>query len=206
MQKQPEDKYKTIKRFSRGLYKDKGSKFIALAFPVKNEDEVKELLAKTKKEYHDARHHCYAWVVGYENAIYRFNDDGEPPGTAGKPIYGQILSHELFNVLIIVVRYFGGTKLGVRGLINAYKGAAKDAIDNNSIVNKTIRNYYKILFDYLAMNDIMRIMKEYNLTQHSHNFDQACRIDFSVRKNQCETVISQFTKLPDVRIEFLFSE
>ncbi len=206
MQNQPEDTYKTIKGPSRGFYKDKGSKFIALAYPVQSEKEVKQLLDDIKKEYHDARHHCFAWIIGHENTNQRFNDDGEPSGTAGKPIYGQLLSHELFNVLIVVVRYFGGTKLGVRGLINAYKGAAKDAIDNNSIVTKTICNFYRISFDYLAMNDIMRIMKEYGLAQHSHDFDQACRIDFSVRKGHCQTVLNQFKKLQNVRIDFLRTE
>ncbi len=122
------DTYKTIGKHSTGLYKDKGSKFIAHAFPVSSEAEIAELLQRLRKDYHDARHHCFAWALGFNRDFFKINDDGEPSGTAGKPIYGQILSHNLTNVLIVVVRYFGGTKLGIRGLINAYKGAAIDAI------------------------------------------------------------------------------
>lgn len=200
------DTYKTIGKKSTGLYKDKGSKFISYAYPVKGEEEIADLMADLRKQHHNAHHHCYAWVLGFNKERYKINDDGEPSGTAGKPIYGQILSHDLCNVLIVVVRYFGGTKLGVRGLINAYKGAAIDALDNNTIVRKTIRNYYRIYFEYLAMNDVMQIMKEYNLRQHDHQFDLNCELVFSVRQNKAEEVVSKLEKIGDLRIRFLHSE
>ncbi len=200
------DSYKTISTSSTGLYKDKGSKFISFAYPVRDEEEISELLAKLRKQHHNAHHHCYAWVLGFNKERYKINDDGEPSGTAGKPIYGQMLSHDLCNVLIIVVRYFGGTKLGVRGLINAYKGAAIDAIENNTIVTKTIRNHYRIFFEYLAMNDVMQIMKEYDLPQHDHQFDLNCELSYSVRKNKAEEVVSKLEKIRDLRVEFLHSE
>ena len=129
------DTYKTIKSASQGLFKDKGSRFIALAFPLKSVEEVKPILEKIRKDYHDARHHCYAYNIGYENNNWRVNDDGEPSGTGGKPILGQIKSFELTNILVVVVRYFGGTLLGVSGLINAYKSATIDVISNANIVN-----------------------------------------------------------------------
>ncbi len=202
---QNQDSYKTIKTLSEGLYKDRGSKFIALAWPVGSENEAKERLAEAKKTYHDARHHCYAWVLGYQQENYRINDDGEPSGTAGKPIYGQILSAGLTNILIIVVRYFGGTKLGVRGLIDAYRGAAKEAIDNGQILKKTIRSYYRLSFGYPAMNDVMRILKEHNLPQHDHNFQLSCTLDFSVRLSEAKSIEAQFGKLGNVTMEFLYS-
>ncbi len=200
---QNQDSYKTIKTLSEGIYKDRGSKFIALAWPISSEDEAKERLAEAKNTYHDARHHCYAWVLGYQQENYRINDDGEPSGTAGKPIHGQILSAGLTNILIIVVRYFGGTKLGVRGLINAYRGAAKEAIDNGRILKKTIRNHYRLSFGYPAMNDVMRILKEHNLPQHDHDFQLSCTLDFSVRLSEAKNIEAQFEKLRDVSIKLL---
>ncbi|MFP4691754.1 MAG: IMPACT family protein [Bacteroidales bacterium] len=202
---QEKDTYKTLKTHSDGLYKDKGSKFIALACPISSEEEARERLAEAKNTYHDARHHCYAWVLGYQQENWRINDDGEPSGTAGKPIHGQILSAGLTNTLIIVVRYFGGTKLGVRGLINAYKGAAREAIGNNRILQKTIRKYYRLSFGYPSMNDVMRILKEHNLPQHGHDFQLTCTLDFSVRLNEAHNMEVQFGKLRDVAIEFLYT-
>ncbi len=198
-----QDTYKTIIKKSEGLYKDKGSKFIALAFPVKEEDQIRSLLEGVKQEYHDARHHCYAWVLGYAHDQYKYNDDGEPSGTAGKPIWGQLRSYELCNALIVVVRYFGGTKLGVRGLIDAYRGAAQDAIQNNKIVTKTIRNYYSISFDYPSMNDVMRIMKEFDLPQLEHDFGMSCRIVFSVRMQETEKIVNQLKLLRKTTLEYL---
>ncbi len=203
MKENPEDTYKTIQRHSKGLYKDKGSKFIALAYPVTNEEEIKDLLAGLKKEYHDARHHCYVWVLGHDKALYRTNDDGEPSGTAGQPIYGQILSHDLCNILIVVVRYFGGTKLGVRGLINAYRQAAQEAIENNHIITRTIRKHYRLFFDYPAMNDIMRVMKAFDLPQERQDFGLRCSLDFSVRTSQSHAVIERLEAIPDVHITYL---
>ncbi len=197
------DTYKTITKESQGLYKEKGSKFIALAFPVRDEEQIREILAGVKKEYYDAQHHCYAWVLGYDQSHHKFNDDGEPSGTAGKPIWGQLRSHEICNALIIVVRYFGGTKLGVRGLIDAYKGAAGDALENNKIVTRTIRDYYSIHFDYPAMNDVMRIMKEFDLPQHTHDFGMRCRIEFSIRQKDAEKVLNQFKLIRETHLTFM---
>ncbi|OFX54518.1 MAG: YigZ family protein, partial [Bacteroidetes bacterium GWA2_30_7] len=150
------DTYLTIESQSEGLFKDKGSKFIAFAIPVCNEDEIKQHLESIRKKYYDARHHCYAYRLGLEGNIYRTNDDGEPSNTAGKPIYGQILSNELTNVLIIVVRYFGGILLGTGGLINAYKSASANAIANAKIIKKTEDTLLKIIFDYTITNDVMK--------------------------------------------------
>jgi uncharacterized YigZ family protein len=199
------DTYKTIRNQSEGLYKDKGSKFIAFTYPVINEDEISVHLAAVRKAYYDARHHCYAWVLGFDSEHYKINDDGEPSGTAGKPILGQIRSFELRNILIVVVRYFGGTKLGVRGLINAYKGAAHDAINNNVIITKTIRNYYKLYFPYLSMNDVMQTLKEYDLPQNAHQFDLDCQLEFSARQNISDEVVLKFEKINDTRIEYLYT-
>ncbi len=201
-----EDTYKTLKKPSQGLYKDKGSKFIALAYPVKDEEHIGELLIEAKNSYHDARHHCYAWGLGQTRDHFRMNDDGEPSGTAGKPIYGQILSHNLTMVLIVVVRYFGGTKLGVRGLINAYKGAAHDAISNGEVITKVIHDRYRVKFDYLAMNDVMRILKDHDLTQSNHNFDLTCSLDFSVRKSISDEVAAQFEAIPNTELVHLCRE
>ena len=201
-----EDTYKTIRKESSGLYKDKGSKFISFAFPVIDEESISEILDRLKKDHHNAHHHCFAWVLGSEKKRYKINDDGEPSGTAGKPIYGQILSHDLCNILIVVVRYFGGTKLGIRGLINAYKGAAIDAIQNNAIITKTIRNYYRLHFEYPAMNDVMQIMKEHDLPQYNHDFDLKCKLDFSVRQKLVGEIVSKLEKIRNLRLEFLLSE
>jgi uncharacterized YigZ family protein len=176
------DTYKTIKIKSEGIYKDKGSKFIAFAFPVANEEQIREHLNELRKKYYDARHHCYAWALGPTRDAYRMNDDGEPSGTAGKPIYGQILSNDLTNILIVVVRYFGGIKLGVRGLINAYKAASLDAIENNQIEEKIIKEVFELRFEYPLLNDIMRIIKEYDLEQISQNFQESCSIFIAIRK------------------------
>ena len=151
-----DDTYKTIKSPAQGIYKEKGSKFISFAYPVKTESEVKLLLEENKKEYYDARHHCFAYILGYDKSAWRLNDDGEPSGTAGKPIYGQLQSFDLTNTLLIVVRYFGGIKLGVSGLINAYKSAAKDALQNSSIIENTINELYKLIFPYEMINESMK--------------------------------------------------
>ncbi|MDR1181986.1 MAG: YigZ family protein [Bacteroidales bacterium] len=155
-----DDTYKTILTRSEGLFKDRGSRFIGLAFPVKSEEKVKEILAEIKKEYHDATHHCYAYYIGHIGTpAIRMNDDGEPSGTAGKPIYGQILSFDLKNILILVIRYFGGTKLGVSGLINAYKETAKITIANANIIEYAIKDLYSVEFEYPLMNNVMKILK-----------------------------------------------
>lgn len=146
-----QDTYKTIAKRSEALYKEKGSKFIGIAFPASNEDDFKTALESIKNEYHDARHHCYAFKLGMDENNYRYNDDGEPSNSAGAPIYGQIQSFNLTNIGIVVVRYFGGTKLGVGGLISAYRQAAKEALESAQLVSKTISDYYRLTFDYAIM-------------------------------------------------------
>jgi len=195
------DEYKTITKNSEGLYKEKGSKFISLAFPVKNEKQIKEILEVVRKQYHDARHHCYAYKLGHEGDVYRINDDGEPSGTAGKPIYGQILSWELTDVLIIVIRYFGGTKLGVSGLITAYKTAAKDALEQALIVCRTVDDCFELNFEYPLMNEVMRLLKEYNLKPLKQEFEMACKIIFRVRKSSSLELQEKFLKINGVKIK-----
>ena len=157
---QRNDTFKSISGPSEGLYKEKGSKFLAFAYPVVSEEEVRTVLDRIRKEYYDARHHCYAYRLGLTGNVWRYNDDGEPSSTAGRPIYGQILSRELSDVLIVVVRYFGGTKLGVPGLIRAYKTAAADALDHARTVEKVASERYAVTFDYVAMDRVMRILKD----------------------------------------------
>lgn len=201
-----DDKYKTISTVSQGLYKEKGSKFISIAIPVSGKDDIKMHLEKIRKEHHSARHYCYAWATGYNREECRFNDDGEPSGTAGKPIYGQILSFDITNTLIIVVRYFGGIKLGTGGLITAYKNAAADALNNSNIITKTRKRIYRLYFDYNSMPDVMRIFKENNLEQINPKFELDCTIDFKVNLNDAERITSKFDSLKEIRIENLYEE
>ncbi|PKQ64227.1 YigZ family protein [Labilibaculum filiforme] len=197
------DTYNTIHLASEGIYKEKGSKFIAYAYPVSNEEEIKEQIATLKKEYYDARHHCYAYMLGAAKLEYRANDDGEPSSTAGKPILGQILSNDITNILIVVVRYFGGTKLGVSGLIQAYKSAAADAIANAEIIEKTVNDIYDVNFDYLAMNDVMKIIKEDQPEQLAQDFNLTCQITLSIRQSEVDKIIEKFSKIESVKTEFV---
>jgi uncharacterized YigZ family protein len=198
-----EDTYQTISGKAEGLYKEKGSKFIALAFHVTSEEEVKEILLGLRKEYHDARHHCYSYVIGFKGEHWRANDDGEPSGTAGRPIHGQMQSRNLTNTLIVVIRYFGGTKLGVSGLINAYKTAAADALEHANIVTKTINDIYKITFGYLAMNDIMKLVKDENLGLMEQNFDTSCFITVGVRQGRTASVLGKIEKIDSAIANFI---
>ena len=154
-----EDTYKTIASVSVGIYRDKGSKFIAIAIPVISETQIKDEIASIKKQYFDARHHCYAYILGPFKDSYRYNDDGEPSSTAGRPIYGQLLSKDLTNVLVVVVRYFGGVKLGVSGLINAYKEATKAALENAEITERIVTESHIVSDDYESVNKVMQILK-----------------------------------------------
>lgn len=197
------DSYKTISETAEGIYKEKGSKFITYAYPVTCEEEIKEHIAVLKKEYYDARHHCYAYMLGAEKKNFRANDDGEPSSTAGKPILGQILSHDLTNILIVVVRYFGGTKLGASGLIHAYKTAAANAISNAKIVDRTVNDVYDIHFDYLVMNDVMRVIKEEQPLQLGQDFNLTCKITISMRQNDIGKVLERFEKIESVKTEFI---
>lgn len=198
-----EDTYFTIKETAESLFKDKGSKFLAFAYPVMTEDEIKKALGTLQKSHPGANHHCYAYRLGHDKLIFRSNDDGEPSNTAGKPILGQIQSKDLTNILIVVVRYFGGTLLGVSGLINAYKQAAAEAISNSIIIERTVNDIYEIKFDYLQMNDIMKIIKDEGLSILDQNFELSCSLTFSVRKGNSNKIYDQIIKLPGVTINFL---
>jgi uncharacterized YigZ family protein len=182
------DEYKTLEAISEGVYKEKGSRFIAVAIPVSTLDEVKTHLERVKKEYYDARHHCYAYHIGEDPGEVRYNDDGEPSGTAGKPIFGQIQSFNLTNILIVVVRYFGGIKLGKGGLIQAYKTAARDAVENGIIINRVWTTSLKISFEYQKMNDVMRVIKEENLKITSQETSEKCVIILEIRRGQLEGI------------------
>jgi len=197
------DTYKTIAQQSEGIYKEKGSKFIALAYPVSTEEEVKEVLAELRKQYHDARHHCYAYVIGFDGQSWRANDDGEPSSTAGKPIHGQILSRDLTNVLVVVIRYFGGTKLGVSGLISAYKTAASKALDANEIVERTVNDIYSITFAYPATNEVMRLIKEEDLQVISQQFDTSCEVTVAVRQGKTSLVLDKIDKIESAVAEYI---
>jgi len=189
------DLYKTILSESKGLYKEKGSRFIAFAHPVSGVDEIKVLIEDNKKEYHDARHHCYAYMLGSDRLVWRANDDGEPSGTAGKPILGQINSAGLTNILIIVIRYFGGTLLGVSGLINAYRSSAADAIANAEIIEKTLHEFFEITFPYGSMNDVMKILKEENAGQAGQHFELDCRMIIDFRSAATEKILGRLSRI-----------
>ena len=175
------DTYKSIAEESSGLFKDKGSRFIALAYPVESEDEVRRIVASLKKEYHDARHHCYAYRIGLDGGVWRASDDGEPAGTAGRPILGQIDSAGLSDILVVVVRYFGGIKLGVPGLIRAYKSSTQDALEAATIIEKIAGSWYELRFQYENLPAVMKIIKEMNLPQKDQSFLQECSLKVRVR-------------------------
>lgn len=201
-----EDTYKTINQISEGLYREKGSKFIARAYHISSESDVKDCLEQLRKEFYDARHHCYAYQLGFDKSSYRINDDGEPSGTAGRPIFGQIQSFDLTNILIVVIRYFGGTKLGISGLINAYRTSAKEAIENNSIQTRTIDEIYKIQFKYPSMNRVMKIMKDHKLEQMDQIFEMECELKFIVRKGEANFIYDKLSKIEDLKITYLRTE
>ncbi len=194
------DIFKTISTSTEGIYKEKGSKFLSFAIPVQNADEVKELIKKYKKEFYDARHICYAYMIGAERKDWRANDDGEPSGTAGRPILGQINSRELTNVLVIVVRYFGGILLGTGGLIVAYREAAADALNQAEIIEKTVDEQISINFDYILMNDVMRIIKDTNAQIYEQTFDNNCRMVLILKKQDCELIKSKLKKIVGVSL------
>lgn len=198
-----DDTYRTIKGTAEGLYKEKGSKFLAFAFPVRTVEEVKSHLDKLRKDYFDARHHCYAYILGATKEAWRANDDGEPSGTGGRPIYGQLLSADLTDTLIVVVRYFGGILLGASGLANAYKAAARDAIEHAEIIEKTIDIRYRLHFEYALMNDVMRIIKDYGLTPQNQDFNLDCRLDVEVRQSQSVRFYDAIANLRAVKLEQL---
>lgn len=195
------DTYKTIETpVENILYKEKNSKFIGYAYPVTNEDDVKQIIETLKKEHHTARHWCYAYQLGTETITYRINDDGEPSNSAGMPIYGQIQSFSVTNILIVVVRYFGGIKLGVGGLISAYRTTAQLTLENATILEKTINKTYCITFDYKNMNTVMRIIKEKNLEVINQKLELNCNVFISVRKKEASSVFKLFNHLYEIEI------
>ena len=193
-----DDSYKTIAKPAEGSYSEKRSKFLAYAFPVQNEEEVKQRLAEIQKKHWDARHHCYAYILGPHKDAYRLNDNGEPSGTAGRPIYGQLLSKDLTNTLVIVVRYFGGIKLGVSGLQNAYKVAAREALDAAVIEERTIQETFSVTFEYVKMNDIMQILKDPEVQVLDRQSYLQCIYTISVRQRDADRITTALRKVPVV--------
>lgn len=204
------EEYYTIAAVSEGLYKEKGSKFLAFAHPVKNEEEIKCLLEESRKTYYDARHHCYAYILTPERNIFRANDDGEPNHSAGDPILGQIKAKELTNVLVIVVRYFGGTKLGVSGLIHAYKTAAEEALNNSNVLTIEIKESAVIQYGYEDTNEIMRLVNDLNLDIEDQKFEASCKMKVNVRVNYKISLKEKVNLLKelghDVSLKFIDAE
>ena len=196
------DLYKTIKEKAEGTYSEKRSKFLAFAIPVSTVDEVKQLVAEYQKKYYDARHVCYAYMLGSERTEFRTNDNGEPSGTAGKPILGQINSNELTNILIIVVRYFGGIKLGTSGLIIAYRMAAAEAINAAEIIEKTVDEDVTFMFEYPLMNDVMKVVKDLEPEIVSQQFDMDCQMTLRIRKGEMERLKERLEKIETLRITY----
>jgi uncharacterized YigZ family protein len=198
------DSYKTITQPSKeGLFKDRGSKFYGYAFPISNEEEIKEKIELLKKQHYNARHWCYAWQLGKNYDHYRANDDGEPSNSAGMPIYGQLQSFNVTNVLVVVVRYFGGTKLGVGGLIKAYKNGAKLALENSNIIDKTINEKFLIKFEYPEMNTVMRIIKDEKISIINQKLELNCEFIISIRKKEAEKVFEIFDNTYKVAIKII---
>lgn len=197
-----EDSYLEVVGSSLGLFKDKGSKFIAYTFHIKDEDDVKTRIAEIRKKEYTARHHCYAYVLNPDKSIQRDSDDGEPSNTAGKPILGQLLSNDLTNTLIIVVRYFGGVKLGVGGLINAYRNAAADALENTPVEQRFVKEVFVVHFQYPQMNNVMRIVKNLKIDVIQQKFEIECELTFSIRKSQSEKMQGIFALNHKVKLVY----
>jgi uncharacterized YigZ family protein len=196
-----DDTYFTIEKSAEGDFRDRGSKFLSFAYPINSEAEIKPMLAQLKTDHPKANHHCWAMRLGTDRSVFRINDDGEPSGTAGRPILNVLLSKNITNIIVIVVRYFGGTLLGVPGLINAYRTAAEEALNAANIVEKTINDIYIISFEYQHMNEVMRIIKEDNLTILSQQLDNACSVKIAIRKMQVNRSISKLEKVENAVIK-----
>jgi len=197
------DSYRTIQSASQGLYKEKGSRFLSFAFPVSDQEEIKPIIEKLRKEHHEARHHCYAYIIGQKRNIWRVNDDSEPSGTAGRPILGQINSFGLTNVLIVVSRYFGGTLLGVSGLINAYRSAAASAISNAEIIKCTVQEFYEINYPYISMNDVMKILKDEGISQSDQSFDLECSMIISFRTSFRGKILNKLSRIDGIKYTYI---
>ncbi len=191
------DTFSSIAGPARGLFRDNGSRFLAFAYPVETEAQIKEIVSSLKKEYHDARHHCYAYRLGYKADVFRVNDDGEPSGSAGRPILGQIDSRGLSDVLVVVVRYFGGIKLGIPGLIRAYRTSTDDALSQAVVVEKTATVNYAMEFGYMSMNSVMKVLKDMKLEARDQMFDTRCSLTASVRLSAEEDFLSRTEDIDD---------
>lgn len=200
------DTYRTFEKTAEGFFRDRNSRFLAFGYPVISVDQVNEIVASLKKKFHDARHHCYAYRLGPEKEYYRMNDDGEPSGTAGKPIYNQIVSNDLMNVLIVVVRYFGGTLLGTGGLINAYRSAAADLIGKANLTTRFIENFCRLRFPYEKLYSVMKIIKDENLIIADAVYDLECMLRVAIRKSSLDAVLNKLSALDGVTSEMLLSD
>lgn len=197
------DAYNTIKREGKSVFKDRGSKFLGFSFPVESEEDVDEILQRLRKEFHDARHHCYAWKLGQTQNLWRANDDGEPSNSAGKPILQQLNSRKLTNVLVVVIRYFGGVLLGVGGLINAYRSAASDALDEAGQIQKFIEEKLQIIFDYPHTNEVMKILNDAGVNFLQQSFEEKCNFLISVRKSQSSSLMDKLSFVQDIEVRSL---
>ena len=197
------DTYKTISASSEGIFRDRGSKFIGYAYPIHSEEEVKGLIQALKAEHPKARHHCWALRLSPDRNVFRINDDGEPSGTAGRPILNTLLSQDVTNVLIVVVRYFGGTLLGVPGLINAYKTAAQEALAAATIIEKTVNDQYRLTFDYLQLNAVMKLIKDQEIMVLSQQMDNSCEFIVEIRQAEVNKIIAGLEKIPNLNIQYL---
>ena len=198
-----DDTYRTITEPAEGIFRDKGSKFIAYAYPFRDESTLKDIIAELKATHPKARHHCWAYRLSPDRSVFRVNDDGEPSGTAGRPILNVLLSQDVTNIIVVVVRYFGGTLLGVPGLINAYKTATLEALESVDIVERTVNDVYAVHFDYLQMNDVMKIVKEQELKVLSQNFDTSCTIHVEMRKLQVNEVVGKLETMEGIEVDYL---
>jgi uncharacterized YigZ family protein len=196
-----DDSYKTMESPAEGIYREKGSRFLAFGFPVQNEEEIRELIAGLRKKYHDARHHCYAYRLGPTGEIYRTNDDGEPSGTAGKPIHGQLLSNSLTHVLVVVVRYFGGTLLGTGGLITAYRSATADMLSHARLIVRLVEVRIKLCFPYDMLNTVMKILKEESLSPGEADYNTTCTLAVKVRASFVDKITGRLKMVAGLQVE-----
>lgn len=198
-----DDTYKTIGEPTEGIFRDRGSKFIAYLYPIRSETEIKDILNSLKALHPKARHYCWAIRLTPDRTVFRVNDDGEPSGTAGKPILNTLLSFDVTNILAVVVRYFGGTLLGVPGLINAYKSATIDALNNAKIINQTVNSLYKLSFDYLQMNEVMKIIKDEGLKIFHQDFDSSCSLEVEIRQSAVNLITAKLEKIEGLHLDFI---
>lgn len=200
------DTYLTISEYSEGEYSEKKSKFLAFAYPVESTDEIKEIVSEYKKKYYDARHVCYAYILGSKRDVFRAVDDGEPSGTAGKPILGQLNSRELTNILVLVVRYFGGIKLGTSGLIEAYREATVSVLDNAMIEERTVNTVVRVTYDYALMNSVMRVVKEEEPRIVLQDFQISCVLELEIRNSKLEGLIHKLHQIREAKVEVIEEE